>query len=191
MIPGVVDDSAVFLPTDLSDGSPVLFDYAATDRTGVQQASFGLPGVFIRADADQPDIAAVIDHYAGTDSADLRATDLRGQPVAYADEPPGTEGDGKTTLPTFAMSFTLAEPTTTLPDGVAALVPAMETAAVVDAKVDTLRGQDAEPFTVRLATGGCRTASTSTSTSPWGSSTWTLPSRCPSPAAEAGSPHPT
>ena len=152
VIPGVADDSAVFLPTDLSDGSPVLFDYAATDRTGVQQASFGLPGVFIRADAEPPDIAAVIDHYAGTDSADLRSTDLRGQPVAYADEPPGTEGDGKTTLPTFAMSFTLAEPTATLPDGIAALVPAMETAAVVDAKVDTLRGQDAEPFTVKLAT---------------------------------------
>lgn len=152
VIPGVVDDSRVFLPTDLGDGAPVLFDYTATDRTGVQQAGFALPGVFIRADARPVDIAAVIDHYAGTESADIRATDLRGQSVAYADEPPGTEGDGKTTLPTFAMAFTVAAPTVELPDGVAALVPAMDTATVVDAKVDTLRGQDAEPFTVRMAT---------------------------------------
>ena len=50
----MVDDSRVFVPTDLSEGAPVLFDYTGTDRTGVQQAGFALPGVFIRADAGRP-----------------------------------------------------------------------------------------------------------------------------------------
>ncbi len=150
-IPGTADDSIVFAPTHLADDAAVLFDYAATDRTERQQSTFTMPGVFVRADATEADIAAVIGYYGGTDSLDLRTTDFGGQPIAYADEPPGTEGDGKTTLPTWGMSFTVAAPTVTLPDGVAALVPVMETAAVVDDKVDTLRGQDAEPFTVKMA----------------------------------------
>lgn len=144
------DDSVVFVPIHVGDGTPVLLDYTATDRTE-RQASFALSGVFVRADAAADDVAAAIDYYAASASADLRSTDLGGAPVAYADEPPGTEGDGKTTLSTWQMSFTLSQPTVTLPDGVAALVPAMETATVVDDNVDTLRGQDAEPFTVRMA----------------------------------------
>lgn len=150
-IPGAADD-VVFVPTAVADGVPVQLDYTAIDRTGVQQASFTLPGVFVRTDAESDDIAAVISYYQDP-AADVGATDLGGQPVAYADELPGTEGDGKTTLPSWAMSFTVGDPTSpaSLPDGVLPLVPAMDTAAVVDDKVDTLRGQDAEPFTVRMA----------------------------------------
>lgn len=150
-IPRNVDDSVIFVPTQVEGGTPLMFDYAATDRTGAP-VSFTMPGVFVRADAEPADVAEVIDYYGDVDSADLRATDLGGQPVAYADEPLGTEGDGKTTLPTWQLSFTVAAPTVTLPDGVAALVPVMETASVVDEKVDTLRGQDAEPFSVQMAT---------------------------------------
>ncbi|MDN5761294.1 MAG: hypothetical protein L0H41_03105 [Microlunatus sp.] len=54
----------------------------------------------------QPD-----ERQVGSSSVDLRSTDLGDQPVAYADEPPGTEGDGKTTLPTWGMSFTVNAPT--------------------------------------------------------------------------------
>ena len=150
-IPHVNDGTAVFLPTHLADGAPVRFDYAAADRTRVQQSSFTMAGVFVRADAAETDIAQLIGYYGDPDSVDVRATDLRGQPVAYADEPPGSEGDGKTTLPTWAMSFTVGDATIAMPDGVLTLVPAMETATVVDDKVDTLRGQDAEPFLVRMA----------------------------------------
>lgn len=150
-IPGVDDDTAVFLPTHLTGGAPVTFDYTAVDRTGGRQAAFAMTGVFVRADASAADIAQVNLYYADPESVDVRAADLGGQPVAYADEPPGTEGDGKTTLPTWGMSFTVGEPTLPLPGGVLTLVPAMETSTVVDDKVDTLRGQDAEPFTVRMA----------------------------------------
>ena len=149
-VPGTDDDRTVFVPVDLAGGAPVLFDYTAVDRCAAGQ-TFTVGGVFVRSDASAGDIGAVVDHYADSASVDLRTGDLGGRPVAYADDPPGAEGDGKTTVATWGMSFTVSPPTGTVPDGAVAMVPAMDTAAVVDDKVDTLRGQDAEPFTVRMA----------------------------------------
>lgn len=150
-IPGVVDTDVAFVPLDL-DGDPVVLDFTAVDRTATT-VDFRMPATFVRIDAGDADVAAVVAWYGDDVSRDRRASDLHGQALTFADEPDGTQGEGRTTLPTFDLQFTLnLAAGGDLPAGFPALVPALETASVVDARLDALRGVDASPFPVTLGT---------------------------------------
>lgn len=146
-VPGVNTDAA-FVPLDV-DGNELVFDYVGTDRTGAT-VDFRMPAVFVRVDAGAGEQLAVVSWYRNDDTAPRRRTDLGGQEVAFADEPADTAGEGRTSLPTFDLSFTLREPTGPVPDGFPDLVPAMASATVVDTRIDVLRGTDATPFEVTL-----------------------------------------
>ena len=147
-----VDTALAFVPNGIDDGEPVTFDYTATDRTGAHTVAFTMPGAFVHVDVadDEVTVNEVISFFEDAASIEVRETTLGGQPVAYADEPQGTEGEGKTTLSTQRMSFTLRAPAGTVSGGLAPFIPAMDSADVFDARVDALRGLDADPFTVVL-----------------------------------------
>ena len=161
-------------------GALVLFDYPPRpDRRPA--AGFALPGVFIRADARPVDIAAVIDHYAGTESADIRATDLRGQ-------------SARTPTSRRAPKVTGTDPAD-LCDGLHCGGPDRrtsgrrrrpgardDTATVVDGTSRPCEDRTPSRSRSRWPRSGCRTPSTSARTLLSASSTWTFPSRCPSPA---------